>query len=184
MTTDTKQRLRLPQPKTGHHDQLEELAAILSAEVDARQTTTIDLTKSYDVGSTILPSRRRQSHRGWRVGGGVALTLAAGVVALLATSVFHQSSPAPTPAPHAVTVATTATVNTPTAWGAAAHARLSAGGRPVSVFGCMGAYDIDAPRSSGMLPVASQGTPAFTEYLRACVSDMSGHGVTPNEVAR
>lgn len=184
MTTDTKQRLRLPQPKSGHHDQLEELAAILSAEVDARQTTTIDLTKSYDVSSTILPSRRRQTHRGWRIGGGVVLTLAAGGVALLAASVFHQPSPAPAPAPHPVTAAASAVVNTPSAWGAAARARLSAGGRPVSVFGCMGAYDIDAPGSSGMLPVAYQGTPAFAEYMRACVSDMSGHSVTPNEVAR
>ena len=179
---DTKQRLRLPQPKTGHHDQLVELAAVLSAEADARQTTTIDLTQPYDVSSTILPSRRRQTHRGWRVGGAVVLAFAAGAVAVLATSVFHQASPATPPASPAVATAP-AVLNTPAAWGEAAHARLSAGGRPVSVFGCMGAYDVDAPASSGMLPIAYQGTPAYAEYMSACVSDMSGHSITPNEVA-
>jgi hypothetical protein len=48
----------------------------------------------------------------------------------------------------------------------------------------MGAYDIDAPGSSGMLPIVYQGTPEYAAYLRACVSDMSGQATTPNEVAR
>jgi hypothetical protein len=181
---NTKQRLRLPQPNSGHHDALVELAATLSAEVDARQATTIDLTtKAYDAGSTILPTRR-QSHRGWRVGGGIVLALAAAVVALLATIVMHQANPAPAKLQAPVSAALPAAPTTPAAWGRAARARLSAGGRPVSAFGCMGAYDIDAPGSSGILPIAYQGTPEYTEYLSACVSDMSGQAVAPNEVAR
>lgn len=178
---DTKQRLRLPQPQSGHHDQLQELAAILSAEVDARQTTTIDLTKPDDVGGSVLPSRR-PTHRGWRVGGAIVLALAAGAVAVLATSVFHGASPATPPAQHVVAAAP-AVLNTPAAWGQAARVRLSAGGRPVSMFGCLGAYEVDAPASSGMLPVDYQGTSAYAEYMNACVSDMSGQPVTPNELA-
>jgi hypothetical protein len=179
---DTKQRLRLPQPKTGHHDVLVELAATLSAEVDARQAKTIDLTKPSVVGSTVLP--RRQPHRGWRVAGAVVLTLGATVVALLATSVVHHASPGPAKLLAPVTAELPAAPTTPAAWGQAARTRLSVGGRPVSAFGCMGAYDIDSPGSSGMLPIAYQGTPEYTEYLSACLSDMSGQAVTPNEVAR
>lgn len=180
---ETKQRLRLPQPNSGRHDELEELAAILSAEVDARRSTTIDLTKPYDdATTTILP--RRQTHRGWRVGGAVVLALATAVVALLGSSVLRHTGAASSPQPHPVTAARSATLDTPAAWGAAARSRLSQGDRPVTVFGCMGAYDTDAPGSSGMLPIAYEGTAEYTEYMRACVSDMSGQDVTPNEVAR
>jgi len=175
-------KLRLPQQHRGHHDQLEELAAILSAEANVRQARTIDLTAHDDIGSTILPQRRRM-HPAWRVGGGVVLALGTVAVALLASSFLKSTKPAPTAAPALVAVTAPTSLNDPASWGVAARARLSAGGRPVSEFGCIGAYEVDVPRSSGMLPIAYQGTPEFAAYMQACVSDMSGHGATPNEVA-
>lgn len=179
---DTKQRLRLPSQLSGHHDELEELAAILSAEASARRTRTIDLTDPHNGTATILP--RRPTHRGWRVAGGVVLALGAVTVALLASAVLRSTKPSPAPA-HAPIVASASTApNSPAAMGAAARHRLAAGGRPVSVFGCLSAYEIDAPGSSGMLPIAYEGTPEYAAYMSACVSDMSGQAVTPTGVAR
>jgi len=180
---DTKQRIRLPEQNSGHHDELAELAAILSAEAKVRHATlTIVRHESDDLAPTIV-IRARNSHRGWRVGGAVVLAFAAAGVASLALGLLHSSSPAPAPVTRPVAAASTAAPTSPATWGAAARQRLGAGGRPVSVFGCMGAYDVDAPQSSGMLPVAYQGTPEFSAYMGACVSDMSGQPATPNELA-
>ena len=183
---DTKERLRLPQQHSGHHDRLEQLAAILSAEAEARRATrTVVRAGAADLAPTILPTRR--THRGRRAVAAVLLAMSAIAVAMLTRSVVQTAASAPVrsapPAGTQAPAAASSGASTPVAWGEAARARLSAGGRPVSVFGCVGAYDIDAPRSSGLLPIAGQGTIEYADYLRACVSDMSGQPVTPNEVA-
>ena len=180
---DVKQRLRLPQQTSGRHDELEELAAILSAEAGARRSTlTIVRDERDDLAPAIVV--RRPTHRGRRVAVAAVLGLSAVVVGMLTNTVLRSTHAPTTPTTRPAAAVTSIAPNSPATWGVAARQRLSAGGRPVSVFGCMGAYDVDAPLSSGMLPIAYQGTPEYGEYMSACVSDMSGQAATPNELAR
>jgi hypothetical protein len=178
-------RLHLPVQRDGRAE-LHALASEISVVVVSRQRrrggrhahgvpkrTTDSLEARLDELAAAAAAAAAGERRRQRVTP-IALTVAAVSVGTLVLSVHHASTPRPAPAPHPVVQPVTAPAGTAAAWGQAAHVRLAQGGRPVTVFGCEGAYIDDAQRSVGALPTPGPGTVTFQQYLAACVSDMSG----------
>lgn len=169
---DLKTQVRLPQQKD-RRAELQALSELLSAQADLRQARPGD--EPFEIDQEQLRTRSREIRRQWRkrriVVAGLLLMAAVTVGALVLSALNPPA--AGRPAAPAGTVTTTAG-SPASVLGAQAHARLTRGGRPVTAFGCVGAYLADAPQSGGVLPTPGGGTSPYDEYMKACLSDISG----------
>jgi hypothetical protein len=185
-------RHEIPLQKNGRTE-LQELAAVLSSHVDQRHRVrgshpieTTPEPERFDLTATPdpLPIRgpdpfAKTVTRGARRA--VPLVLAGIFTAVVTTAAWTATHAGPAaktaaaqePAATQPAAQSEATPTTPAQWGAAAHKRLSVGGRPVDVFACQGAYAADATVAGQILPPAATNPDPWRAYLAACLSDMS-----------
>lgn len=183
-------RHEIPLQKDGRSE-LQELAAALSQQVDQRhrdrgtypaEPAAVSEPTHYDLSAEPEPPPQPRAPEPLskslrRVVPLVFAAVLTATVSAAAWTTTHSSPRAQQPQPTAPTTrqAPTAptTPTTPAEWGAAAHQRLSQGGRPVDVFACQGAYAADAAVANGVLPPAAASPETWQAYLAACLPDMS-----------
>jgi hypothetical protein len=187
--TAAEPRPAIPLQQDGRTE-LQELAAALSQQVEQRHRSrgahTLEIVTGPEVHDLTaepepLPVREPEPlavvvNRGVRRA--VPLVLAVVVTSVVGVAGWTASHPTAAARPQAARTTSPAPVvtapATPAEWGAAAHHRLSVGGRPVDVFACQGAYAADTAVAAGvLLPVATHAD-IWRAYLATCLSDMSG----------
>lgn len=167
----------LPRQKsveTQHADMLElvHLAGELSEQAAQRQRTAPRI----DAGQSVIlpfPTSHRRPSPLRRLFVPVSLTVAAGVITLLAISLTAAPAApgAPAPSRHAP-VAATQPLSPAQSLGQAAGHRLQQGGGTVDEFICTAAYNVDAQNAANALPPTSSRSATEAAYLSACMSAM------------
>jgi hypothetical protein len=168
---DLKTRHRIPLQRD-RRAELAALAELMSAQAELREARPGD--EPFEIDEVQLRVRSREIRRRWRNRRLIVAGLLLLAVITVAGLVLSALNPPSSAASSGSTRPGLAISTTPAGQlGAQARARLARGQRPVTAFGCVGAYLTDAPGSGGVLATPGPGTAAYDEYMSACLSDMS-----------